>query len=299
MSEKASAGWYPAQDGTERYWDGEVWSEHLRPSEEKSVISSATPSKKDGMFARRRQAKDAETAQQEGAAREAGSLVTSGVFGTSTIEIYAGGYVRVASGERADLLGRTHPGKAMSPGAAVSIKKSTPFERLHSIKFTRPDQQDQSSSLEGSVGPAVANVLRGGKNIIRASAPGLAAAGIAHIASTGGRTSFLTISTDRQIHQLTNQGHNGIVKTVNKAHNEIGAALEFAGNATLGATQTPDPKSVTGTQTDSAFSTVAPPSRAASPTISERVRELADLHRDGILSDEEFSAAKAKVLDQL
>jgi hypothetical protein len=28
-----------------------------------------------------------------------------------------------------------------------------------------------------------------------------------------------------------------------------------------------------------------------------QVRELADLHRSGVLTDEEFSAAKAKVLD--
>lgn len=32
-------------------------------------------------------------------------------------------------------------------------------------------------------------------------------------------------------------------------------------------------------------------------TVSQRLRELAELHRDGIISDEEFSAVKAKLLD--
>jgi hypothetical protein len=35
---------------------------------------------------------------------------------------------------------------------------------------------------------------------------------------------------------------------------------------------------------------------AAEPTLAERLRELADLHKDGILSDDEFAAAKAKLL---
>jgi len=35
---------------------------------------------------------------------------------------------------------------------------------------------------------------------------------------------------------------------------------------------------------------------AAEPTLSERLRELADLHKDGILCDDEFAGAKAKLL---
>ena len=31
MSPNAPAGWYPQQDGTERWWDGQAWSAHSRP----------------------------------------------------------------------------------------------------------------------------------------------------------------------------------------------------------------------------------------------------------------------------
>ena len=40
-----------------------------------------------------------------------------------------------------------------------------------------------------------------------------------------------------------------------------------------------------------------PPSRPAeSPMIADELRKLADLHRDGILSDDEFNSQKAKLL---
>lgn len=38
---------------------------------------------------------------------------------------------------------------------------------------------------------------------------------------------------------------------------------------------------------------------AAAPTLAGRLRELAELHKDGILSDDEFAAAKAKLLGGL
>jgi TM2 domain-containing membrane protein YozV len=31
MSTNAPAGWYPQQDGTERWWDGQSWTAHSRP----------------------------------------------------------------------------------------------------------------------------------------------------------------------------------------------------------------------------------------------------------------------------
>jgi hypothetical protein len=37
----------------------------------------------------------------------------------------------------------------------------------------------------------------------------------------------------------------------------------------------------------------------AAPTLSDRMRELSELHREGILSDDEFSSAKAKLLSGL
>jgi len=31
MAPNAPAGWYPQQDGTERWWDGQTWTAHSRP----------------------------------------------------------------------------------------------------------------------------------------------------------------------------------------------------------------------------------------------------------------------------
>jgi hypothetical protein len=162
-----------------------------------------------------------------------GNLVMSGVFGTSTVEIYDGGYVRVASW--ADGM------KAPSP---ASITKTTPYEKLRSIKFTQSGQDNTpglSSALEGAVGPAMARLVKGGAGLMKvsgglmkASAPGLAVAGLTHLAGAEGRKSFLTIASDKEIHSLTNQSNNGFVTKSNKGHNEVGLALEVAGNSVLG-----------------------------------------------------------------
>lgn len=232
-------------------------------------------------------------------------LMTSGIFGTSTVEIYSGGYVRVASGERSPMLGKSQPGRAMSPGEPVRIKRSTPYELLRSIKFT-PAASDKTpgpgSPSENVMGPAVAKLMRGGKAALKGSVPGIAATGIAYMASTESRTSYLTIATDREIHQLTNQGHNGFVKTTNKRHADVGLALESAGNAVLGITPEPPPGMSTGASPVGAVLAPEPPpvsDAGPSQTMGSRLRELAELHKEGILSDEEFSAAKAKLLDGL
>jgi TM2 domain-containing membrane protein YozV len=31
VSQQSPAGWYPQPDGTQRYWDGEAWTEHRAP----------------------------------------------------------------------------------------------------------------------------------------------------------------------------------------------------------------------------------------------------------------------------
>jgi len=120
-------------------------------------------------------------------------------------------------------------------GGAITAR--TPYEKLRSISFTpaASDQASRGSGLESAVGPAVANLLKGTKHLMKTSAPGLAAAGIAHVASQGSRTSYLTISTDRQIYTLSNRVPNSVrLKTAKKGHVNVGLALEAAGNAVLG-----------------------------------------------------------------
>jgi hypothetical protein len=294
MNEQAPAGWYPDGQGNERYWDGTAWSDQTR------ALAVAEVPKKAGAFSKFGTAVKAAAAEKRGAKEEsarkhaedrlaAGSLVTSGVFGTSTVEIYENAYVRVASwGERPTGTG------------AKAIDKNTPYEKLRSIKFTQPENEASGapSALEGAVGPTVAKLLKGGKGLMKASGPGMAAAGIAHVAGNAARKSFLAIVTDKKIHTLTNQTTNGVgLKTSNRGHNDVGRALEAAGNAVLGDVE-PRPD-VDATVTGAASQPTGAAQSAAAPTLSDRLRELADLHKEGILSDEEFSSAKAKLLGEL
>jgi hypothetical protein len=297
MSEQAVAGWYPDGEGNERYWDGSAWTGQVR-------ASSGNPGmpRKPGAFsklgaavknasAEKKAAKEALARKQAEDAQAAGSLVTQGVFGTSTVEIYENGFVRVASWR-----------EGASASGPKTIDPDTPYEKLRSIKFTQPEEESSgaSSALEGAVGPTVAKLLKGGKGLMKASAPGMAAAGIAHLASNAARKSFLTVVTDKQIHTLTNQTASSIgLKTSNKGHNDVGRALEAAGNATLGIVVV-EPQAVVPAPVVAAAPEVAPTGQpAAAPTLSDRLHELADLHRDGILSAEEFAAAKATLLGGL
>ena len=240
----------------------------------------------------RKMAKEELARKQASDAAAAGALVTSGVFGTSTIEIYENGYVRVASW-----------GEGESGTGPKNVDKNTRYEKLRSIKFTLSAEGQASggsSSLEGSVGTAVMGLIKGGRALAKATPTGLAvSAATSYLASSASAKSFLTIATDRQIHTLTNQSPKTLgIKTSNKAQNDVGRALEAAGNAVLGfdavvgQTVESDPQAA-------AAQPAVTSHPATEPTLSDRLHELASLHREGILSDEEFAAAKAKLLSGL
>ncbi len=313
MREQTPAGWYPDGQGKTRYWDGTAWTEHTQDHGPDAAVPTAD--KKEGAFARlkkasadrsaeKREAKEAEERKWAEDVAAAGALVTSGTFGLSTVEIYEGGYVRVASGERPE---RPSVANARSQMAANlrsgGIHKKTPYEKLRSITFTASDSDQASqggSGLESAIGPAVAGLLKGTKHLMKTSAPGLAAAGIAHVASQGSRTSYLTITTDRQTYTLSNQVPNSVgLKTAQKGHVDVGLALEAAGNAVLG---------IDSSSSADAGAAALPPAvqpetvvaaQASPPSLADRLRELATLHQEGILSDEEFASAKAKLLSGL
>ncbi|WP_143340398.1 SHOCT domain-containing protein [Demequina sp. NBRC 110057] len=225
-------------------------------------------------------------------AEAAGRLVTAGVFGTSTVEIYEHGYVRVAS---------HGDGAAMSQ--AKTIGKKTPYEKLRSISYSPSEQERAAISaanpLESAVGTALMGLMKGTTSFMKTTAPGLAASGIAHVAAKGSRVSQLTIATDKTIHRLTNETYNGLMNSGQKGHNVIGRELEAAGKSVL---PSDDPAEVHGSPTTAAATAPLPSTTAlptAAPTLAERMRELAELHREGILSDEEFAAAKTKFLGGL
>jgi hypothetical protein len=202
---QAPAGWYPDQEGNQRYWDGAAWTDHTRRPVD--ATSTAAPVRREGAFSKLRTSASAAQADKAArnkaqaeaeaeAARLAGSLVTSGLFGATTVEIFEGGYVSVST---------SHVSSSRSDAAsrlARAMTKTPPFERLLSIKYTGPSEEKSSgpSALEGAVGPAVASLVKGGAGLMKATGPGLVAAGVAHVASAGGRKSFLTINTHKQIH---------------------------------------------------------------------------------------------------
>lgn len=295
MADQAPAGWYPDGRGYERYWEGSSWTEDIRTPNAPDATAGADKVE-GGAFSRlgaavKKAAADRQSAKEDSArqwaadAHAAGLLVTSGVFGTSTIEIYEGGYVRVAEGKE-DLM---EPAK---------ISKKTSYEKLRTIKFTASDADAAAASapsaLEGVVGTAMTSLFKGGRALAKGSVPGLAAAGIAHIATTGSRRAFLTIATDKAIHTLTNQSTNSVgIKTTNKGYNEVGRALEAAGNAVLGTSDAPAPALAP------AVLPVVSAQVSAGPTLADRLRELAGLHAEGVLSDEEFAASKARLLGLL
>lgn len=311
MSQGIPAGWYPDDEGATRYWDGARWTEQTR--EQDAPRSDPAAETKDGAFTRFKKAaadrsaekRDAKEAQKRKWVEDrdaAGALVTSGTFGLSAVEIYQGGYVRVASGEQPDRPNISNARAQMAQNlTGVGIGAKTPYEKLRSITFTPAASARGSSgsnALEGAVGPAVANLLKGTKHLVKSSAPGLAAAGIAHVASQGSRTSYLTITTDRQIYTLSNQIPNSVgLKTAKQSHVDVGLALEAAGNGVLGV-DAREAAAGTADVVQSVVSTqAATPSPA--PSLADRLRELATLHQEGVLSDEEFAGAKARLLSGL
>lgn len=292
MSEQAPAGWYPDGQGNERFWDGASWTENIRAAAAMPPSPPEPPIKMERGFSRltasvkqslvdRQSAKLAVEQKHLADARAAGALVTSGVFGTSTVEIYQGGFVRVAEGTES----RTAP---------EPVTTKTPYERLRSIVYTPSEAElaasAPQSAMEGALGSAVSSLFKEGKNLIKGTVPGLAVAGVAHVASVGSRRSILTIATDKAIHTLSNQVHNGYIKTTNKGHIEVARELELAGRVVLGAEDTPAIPVLPSADP------AAPKSPLAGPTVAERIRELAGLHAEGILSDEEFAAAKSTLL---
>lgn len=88
----------------------------------------------------------------------------------------------------------------------------------------------------------------------------------------------------------TNSGEVRPVTRASRGHNEVGLALEAAGNSVLGVVEVAADESASESQP------VVVSHAAKSQPLAERLRELADLHRDGILSVDEFAAARGMLL---
>lgn len=89
----------------------------------------------------------------------------------------------------------------------------------------------------------------------------------------------LTIATDRKVHTLTHE------KTMMDSADKSGMALEAAGQAVLGTAGATSPSSA------------AP--ATSTPDAADQIKKLADLHAAGVLTDDEFNAKKAELLDRM
>jgi len=226
-----------------------------------------------------------------GAVRVAGALVTSAVFGSSTIEIYQNGYVRVSDPSDSEVASR--------------IDKETPYEKLLSIAFNPSEPEKAAAPIpglwEGAASQAAQALLKGGAGILKATGPGLVAVGVAQVAKSMSGKSSLTIATNKEIHLLTNGVKNEWgVPLVKKEHDGVGRQLEQVGNGVLRelGVLPLDPAAHDQPVTGPSTAAVSQPAVAA-PSVYDRLRELASLHADGVLDDAEFAAAKAQLLGNL
>lgn len=230
--------------------------------------------------------KDERARDQAERTEAAGRLVTSAVFGTASIELYEGGYVRIAEPS------------TDSSSVVSTITKKTPYERLVSATFTPPESekvaasQPAPSGIEGSASQVVSAIFKGSRAAMKSTLPGLAATGVGHIAKSMTNKATLTIVTDKQIHSFTNVVSNSVGLKIPKADQiEVGRQVAAAAARILGL---PEPSTAAAEPTPIATASAEP----APKTVSDRLRELAVLHAEGILGDDEFAAAKAKLLTE-
>jgi hypothetical protein len=231
-------------------------------------------------------------------AQVAGRRVTRGEFGDSEVEIYENGYVRVAGPSE----GRR----------SCRIDESTPYENLISISFERPDSGSSgvtgaaaapSVATAGTAVKVVSMIAKRNPAVMAISAAGVAAAGAGAVAKIISAKAVLTITTDQRVHVLTNQTKHPTtgIPMPRKDHESVGAVLEQTGNSVLTALGR-GPVSLSAPALPSGQ--VEPPQRvSASPVstvdVTASLRDLAQLHNEGVLDDKEFCEAKRQLLGRL
>ena len=285
------AGWYDDGQGQVRWWDGSAWTEHVQgPKSSQGLKSSAlkwigASIKKavDDRAAAKRQQYAEEMARQTAAGR----LLTKGEFGGHCVEIYEGGYVRIMSHSESSSEARTRRN-------TFSHINQVPYERLISVSFVE-DQENPTthapSTTRATAIRAVSGLIGGG---IKSSPLGVVAAvvgaGASHAIKAKPRKSTLTITTDMNIHALTSDRDQA----------SVGRALERAALTALGL-----PLPQERIQIEARVSPESHPDIPGSPTqqqtssVTDRLRELATLHREGLINETEFAMAKARLLGSM
>ena len=285
------AGWYDDGQGQVRWWDGSARTERVQgPKSSQGLKSSALK----WIGASIKKAVDDRAAAErqqyaEGMARQtaAGQLLTKGEFGGRCIEVYEGGYVRIMSHSESSSEARTRRN-------TFSHINQVPYERLISVSFVE-DQENPTthapSTTSATAIQAVSGLIGGG---IKSSPLGVVAAvvgaGASHAIKVKPRKSTLTITTDMNIHALTSDRDQA----------SVGRALERAALTALGL-----PLPQERIQIEARVSPESHPDIPGSPTqqqtssVTDRLRELATLHREGLINETEFAMAKARLLGSM
>lgn len=335
----APAGWYDDGTGRQRWWDGNAWGVYAEevssmqlearpvsfgqtaaPAAQSvkepgifnalgQAVKNAAAERKDmaigaltaGVRARREreEREREERLRQAERAQMAGRRVTGGEFGTSEVEIYENGYVRVAGpSER---------------GCLCQIDESTPYENLISISFERPDSGNSESAgvvgvpsvaTAGTAVKVVSMIAKRNPTVMAVSAgAGIAAAGAGAVARVMSAKAVLTITTDQRVHVLTNQVKHPMtgIPMPRKDHESVGAVLEQTGNAVLAALGrgpvTSNVPALPSGQVEVPQEVSS--SRMSSEDVAKRLRDLDELRKEGILDDADFLIAKRQLLGRL
>lgn len=226
--------------------------------------------------------------------KEAGALVAEGVFGTTAVEIYEGGYTRVAKSPDGREVGELSP--------------ETPFEELISIHVEEEESLGGQMLQQGAVAltsVVAASTLSKRKGSLGSLGPGLAALGVDHFMKQLARKTVLTIVTDHQVHTVTNEQQGPLGVSLPASNDGLGQRLVSVGKRVI-ANSPPEHKGVLesssrGKQSDGEESAPEkqPRKEAGRADVVEKIRELSSLHEDGLLTDQEFSAAKGRLLEQI
>lgn len=212
--------------------------------------------------AKREAAAEAERTWHEAAERKYGRLVANETFGRRRIELYEGGYVRVLG-----LLNVTG-GLKLKDEQIAAVEQLGAGDLLQRAFDAFDAPFEKLRAIKAST--QIQDKSAGGRAVASA-----ASFGLSKLASNENRILFLTISTDRETYSLHETGG------MSRLQDQIAMKLELAGQGILDAL---------GSRAPSAPSTPAPGS------VADQLRDLAALHRDGVLTEEEFAAAKAKLL---
>ena len=347
------AGWYDDGSGRQRWWDGRAWGVYAqdvspvpaevhpvgsgqvlapvaRPMKEPGILDALGQAVKDAAVERKNLAIGALTAgvrarrereererearrRQEELDRQAGALVTSGVFGDAYIEIFENGYVRIGEALIAEVARRQERLMSIS-GSHAPVKysqsldsriSSQPYEKLLSISFLRgggsASPELGSNIVGGATMKAVSAIAKGS---LKASVPGLAVAGAGYLAKkvVSGK-SVLTIATDRQIHTLSNRAmlSTAGIPLIKTGQEDVGEILERVGNSVLAALGrgpvSPSVPALPSGQAEVSKELSSP--GVSSEDVAKRLRDLDELRKEGILDDADFLIAKRQLLGRL